>query len=200
MVLVDYAHFVCHNDSMDSMLDHLHTRHMDTNLHTVWVDEENRTATFPLWTLTGRMAGYQLYRPAANKMKKNDELGRYYTYRGDKLITRHVQSVAVWGMESWSLSKTLFVTEGIFNACRLTRLGYSAVAVLSNDPSPSTLLWLMMVRQMRPVVAVCDPGPAGVKLAKTGHQSHVVNVPGRPLDDLGDAPESYVQGLVAQFA
>jgi hypothetical protein len=184
---------------MMTMLEHLHERKLDTNLHTVWVDEAERVATFPLWTLTGKLAGYQTYRPDAGKVQKNDEKGRYYTYRGEKLVTNHNQAVAVWGMESWYLTTTLFVVEGIFSATPLTRLGVSAVAVLSNDPNTSTLNWLKIVRQMRPVVAVCDPGPAGAKLRKVGHTALTVNVPGMTGADLGDAPKDYVRSLVEAY-
>lgn len=181
------------------MLEHLRDRHVDTNLHTVWANEGERVAIFPLWTLTGKLAGYQAYRPDANKMRKNDEYGRYYTYRGDKLVTKHNQTVAVWGMESWHLTTTLFVTEGIFDAARLTEMGVSAVAVVSNDPDTSTRNWFKIVRQMRPVVAVCDPGPAGFKLRTVGHTYHVMDVPGQPESDLSDAPQSYVEQLVKSY-
>lgn len=182
------------------MLQHLRDRHVDTTLHTVWVNEVERVATFPMWTLTGKFAGYQAYRPDADKVQKNDEYGRYFTYRGDKLVINHNHTVAVWGMESWYLSTTLFVTEGVFDAARLTEMGVSAVAVISNDPNTSTRAWFKMVRQMRPVVAVCDPGNAGFKLRTVGHQHHVMNVPGQPDADLGDAPQSYVEQLVKTYA
>ncbi len=181
------------------MLQHIRDRHVDTNLHNVWMSETERVAKFPLWNLSGQMVGYQAYRPDADKVQKNDQKGRYYTYRGDKLIPKHSKSVTVWGLEAWRLSTTLFVTEGIFDAARLTEQGMSAVAVLSNDPSTSTKNWLMCVRQMRPVVAVCDPGPAGRKLAKVGHFAHTVNVPGMPDGDLGDAPLSYVDSLINSY-
>lgn len=172
------------------------------NLHTVWIDEVDRVATFPLWTLAGVFAGYQAYRPDADKVQKNDEAGRYYTYRGKKLLhgpnedRKDIKHVAVWGMESWYLSNTLFVTEGIFDAARLTDLGVSAVAVISNDPNTSTRNWLSIVRQTRPVVAVCDPGKAGYKLRTVGNDYHVMNVLGLPDADLGDAPQSYVEDLI----
>lgn len=186
-------------DSMKTMLQHIHDRHVDTDLHFVWVDESERVAKFPLWNLSGQMVGYQAYRPDADKVQKNDQKGRYYTYRGEKLVHKHSKSVTVWGLESWRLSTTLFVTEGIFDAARLTELGMSAVAVLSNDPSTSTKNWLLCVRQMRPVVAVCDPGRAGHKLAKVGHFAHTVNVPGLPDGDLGDAPQDYVMALAKAY-
>lgn len=184
---------------MTAMLQHIKDRHVDVNLHTVWVDDVERVATFPLWNLSGEMVGYQAYRPDADKVQKNDEKGRYYTYRGVKLLPKHCKSVSVWGLESWYLTTTLFVAEGIFDAARLTSLGVSAIAVLSNDPNSSTRAWLKCVRQERPVVPVCDPGRAGAKLAKLGTRSHVVNVPGQPDADLGDAPEQYVRDLVNEY-
>jgi hypothetical protein len=196
---LDFSTKMLYRKNMMKMLEHLRQRHVDTSLHTVWVDDAERVATFPLWTLNGTFAGYQTYRPEANKVQKNDEKGRYYTFRGEKLIPRHCKTVTVWGLESWYLTTTLFVTEGVFDAARLTELGVSAVAVLSNDPNTSTLNWLRIVRQTRPVVAVCDPGKAGRKLAKVGHVAHIVVVPGQPDADLGDAPESYVRALVAQY-
>jgi hypothetical protein len=73
------------------------------------------------------MTGFQQYRPAANKQKDNHPRdSRYFTYRKNRVV-------GVWGLESWSLSNTLFVTEGVFDAARLTARGYSAIATLSND-------------------------------------------------------------------
>ena len=184
---------------MQDMRTHLLSRHVDLELHRVWYDDTDRVAVFPLWNLSGQFVGYQAYRPEASKVQKNDEKGKYYTYRGEKLFPKHCKTVAVWGLESWYLSTTLFVTEGVFDAARLTELGVSAVALLSNDPSKSTRNWLYAVRQQRHVVAVCDPGGAGGKLAKVGHEAHVMNVPGLPDGDLGDAPDSYVQALLNEY-
>lgn len=171
-----------------SVLQHLHSRYFNTKLHTHWVDEVEGVATFPLWNLSGQIVGYQRYRPLANKEKKNDPReGRYFTRVKDK-------QVGVWGLESWNLSDTLFITEGIFDACRLTNLGYSAIATLSNDVAPSLKRWLWAVRKFRRVVAVCDNDDAGRRLAKFGHLSHIVKE-----GDLGDASEEYVCNLVKEF-
>lgn len=187
-------------NSMTTLKQHVLNRHVDLKLHQVWFNETGRVATFPLWNLSGMLVGYQAYRPDADKVQKNDEKGRYYTYRGEKLVKNHSKTVAVWGLESWCLSTVLFITEGVFDAARITKLGYSAVAVLSNDPNTSTLNWLLQTRTQRPTVAVCDPGAAGRKLAKIAHRAHTVCVPGLPDGDLGDAPDAYVRELVKTYA
>lgn len=171
-----------------SVLQHLHSRYFDTKLHAYWVDEAEGVATFPLWNLSGQMVGYQQYRPSAGKQKNNHpKMSRYFTYRKNKVV-------GVWGLESWSLSNTLFVTEGTFDACRLTSLGYSAVATLSNDVDDSLKRWLWTVRNSRLVVAVCDNDAAGRRLAKYGHLSHVVE-----SGDLGDASDDYVRHLAKEY-
>lgn len=167
------------------MEEHLNERHLDMDLHRVWLDNEQNIATFPLWNLSGQLVGYQQYRPDASKKKKNSpKEGRYYSYISSG-------SRGVWGLESWSLSPALFLTEGIFDAARLTSLGLSAIAVLSNDPvflKP----WLIPVWSSRHVVAICDYGPAGHKLAKYGHSYWSM-----PEEfDLGDAPDDYVKQII----
>lgn len=172
-----------------NVLQHLHSRYFDTRLHTHWVDEEEGVATFPLWNLSGQLVGYQQYRPSATKKKDNHpKMSRYFTWRKNKVV-------GVWGLESWNLSNTLFVTEGTFDACRLTSLGYSAIATLSNDVDDSLKRWLWTVRKYRRVVTVCDNDAAGRRLTKYGHVSHVVE-----SGDLGDASDEYVANLVKEYA
>lgn len=170
------------------MLKHLRKRRLNVNLHKTWVDDAEGVATFPLWNLSGQMVGYQQYRPSADKARKNHPReGRYFTRRQN-------MSVAVWGLESWNLSPTLFVTEGIFDAAALTNLGFSAVATLFNDPDPSSLKWFSVVRQMRRVVAVCDNDPAGRKLAKVGHYFDITG-----SKDLGDSTDDEVMELARRW-
>jgi hypothetical protein len=171
-----------------TVLQNLRSRYFDMNLHTAWVDEDEGVATFPLWNLSSQLVGYQQYRPTATKEKSNHpKMSRYFTYRKNKVV-------GVWGLESWDLSDTLFVTEGVFDACRLTSLGYSAVATLSNDVDDSLKSWLWTVRKYRRVIAVCDDGAAGRRLAKYGHVFHVVE-----SGDLGDATDKYVANLVKEY-
>jgi hypothetical protein len=121
-----------------NVIDHLHSRYLDTKLHRVWIDENSKVATFPLWNLSGQLVGYQQYRPGASKERKNDPRdGRYFTRLKDSKI-------GVWGLESYHLSNTLFITEGIFDAARISYFGYAAVATLSNDLATPTARWLQI--------------------------------------------------------
>lgn len=173
---------------MQNVLDHLKDRRLNTNLHHVWVSEELRCATFPSWNLSGQLVGYQRYRPDASKERKNDPReGRYFTRVKDK-------RVGVWGLESWYLSNTLFLTEGIFDACAFTSNNASAIAVLSYDVSDSTRSWLSTVRKVRPVVAVCDNDDSGRVLGRLADVS--VTVEG--YTDAGEAPNEYIKSLIKE--
>ncbi len=166
--------------------EHLKWRHLDLNLHRPVLDEENDVATFYLWNLSEQLVGYQQYRRNANKVQKNDTKGRYFTFR--KLPT-----VAVWGVESLHLTpKIVFVTEGIFDACRLTEKGISAIAILSNDSSCDIKNWLFMLN--RKIVAVCDNDKAGKKLQKFGDEAVFMDE-----KDLGDASDESVDALINTF-
>jgi hypothetical protein len=169
------------------LTQHLRSRHLDLDLHRPIIDDEEGVATFYLWNLSGQMVGYQHYRPSADKgMKNHPKLARYCTIR-------NTSTVAIWGLESLHLTpNVLFVTEGVFDACRLTELGVSAVAVLSNDPSPDVLNWLRMLNRL--VVTVCDNDSAGKKLAKFGDVAVFTD-----QHDLGDSSAEFVQNLVDKY-
>lgn len=90
---------------------------------------------FALWDLTGRLVGFQQYRPGANKEKRNDpKEGRYYTsVHGDK----NERPIAVWGLESYHFRQdVLVICEGIFDACRCHNEDIPAVALLSSSYKP----------------------------------------------------------------
>jgi hypothetical protein len=172
-----------------TVLENLKARHFDTRLHTAWVDEEEGVATFPLWNLSSQLVGYQQYRPSGDKKKFNHpKEGRYFTWRKGLVV-------GVWGLESWSFSQTLFVTEGVFDAVRLTTRGYSAVATLSNDVDSSLARWFWTLRKVRRVVVLCDNDSAGLKLAKVGVTFHVM----QGGKDLGEASDEYVSNLLKEY-
>ena len=170
---------------MSTVLEHLKDRHVDLNLHRPWVDEEERTATFYLYNLSGCFVGYQQYRPDSDKTKSNLRYTcRYFTYRKQPTL-------AVWGVESLHLTPhVVFLTEGVFDAARLTERGYSALAALTNNPTKDLRNWLQMLN--RKVVAVCDNDAAGRRLAKFGDVA--VFTEGK---DLGEADDAFVTKLLA---
>ena len=171
------------------MRDHLIKRKLDINVHNPIIDDINTCCTFYLYSLTGVICGYQLYRPYADKKKSNDySIGKYYTYKKQPII-------APWGVESLLIDKgPIFITEGIFDACRLTWKGKSALAFLSNNPSKDSRTWLDLFN--RPIIAVCDNDKAGKILGKFGHYIEC------PPDgkDLGDSDESYIDYLINKWA
>jgi DNA primase len=152
------------------------------------VDEVQRVATFFLYNLSGQLVGYQQYRPEGEKKPQNNpKEGKYFTYRTQPTLS-------VWGVESLHLTpNVVFLTEGVFDAARLTERGVSALAVLSNNPNQDLRNWLTCLN--RRVVAVCDNDSAGRKLAKFGDvavftQDH----------DLGDSTDEYVTQLLETYA
>jgi DNA primase len=172
---------------MKTVLEHLKDRHLDVDLHRPMVDEVERVATFFLYNLTGQLVGFQQYRPEGDKKPNNNpKLGKYFTYRKQPTL-------AVWGVESLFLSpNVVFVCEGLFDAARLTERGFSALAVLSNNPSPDLRNWLTCLN--RKVVAVCDNDAAGRKLAKFGDVVLFTDE-----KDLGDSSDEYVTNLLKEF-
>jgi hypothetical protein len=170
---------------------HLKSRYLDLALHRPLLDEEGGYATFLLYNLSGQLVGYQQYNPLGDKKVFNSKLeGKYYTYRNKNFAT-----VAVWGLESYYANRhgPVFLTEGVFDACRMTKVGQTAFATLANNPPKDYRNWLRMLN--RPVVVVCDNDAAGRKLAKFG--DYVEVAPNG--EDLGNAPDDYVKYLVGKY-
>ena len=172
---------------MEKVLQHLRERHLDVDLHRPVIDEVEGVATLFLWNLSGALVGYQQYRPHASKAPNNDvRLGRYFTRLKQPTI-------AVWGVESLDLTPhVVFVTEGVFDAARLTERGYSAIAVLSNDHKREVRKWLKSLA--RKVVVVCDNDNAGRRLAKFGDV-----VAFTEEKDLGDSSDEFVTNLLEKY-
>ena len=172
---------------METLLQHLKNRHLNVELHRPMVDEVERVATFFLYNLSGQLVGYQQYRPEGEKKPQNNpKEGKYFTYRKQPTLS-------VWGVESLDLSPSVvFVCEGVFDAARLTERGFSALAVLSNNPNPDLRNWLTCLN--RKVVAVCDNDDAGRKLAKFGDCCVFTTD-----KDLGDSSEEYVTNLLETY-
>jgi hypothetical protein len=110
------------------MREHLKTRFFNPDLYSS-ITVTDTELTVLLWNLTGQAVGYQVYNPAKPKKAKERSEMKYFTH-----VTAGQN--AVWGLETleWN-SPFVFVTEGIFDACRLHYHGFPAIAVLSNNPT-----------------------------------------------------------------
>lgn len=172
---------------MTDLLQHLKDRHLDVQLHRPVLDYENDLATFYLWNLSGALVGYQMYRRFGSKKPQNNlKEGKYYTYRKQPTL-------ALFGVESLHLTPhVVFLTEGLFDAARVTEKGFSALAVLSNDAGTDLKNFLTCLN--RKVVAVCDNDAAGKKLAKFGNCSVFTTE-----KDLGDSSEEFMENLLATY-
>lgn len=170
-----------------NLVEHLKSRHLRMDLHRPVLDSEESVVTFYLWNLSGQLVGFQQYRPFASKVPSNHPReSRYFTYKKQPTL-------ALFGVESLHLTPdVVFLTEGVFDACRLTELGVSALAVLSNDPTPQLHEFLRCLN--RKVVVVADNDAAGRRLAKFGDE--VVFCEEK---DLGDSSEEFVRELVHKF-
>ena len=171
------------------MKAHLTERNLDTQKHSVWFLEDS-TYAFPLWNLSGQLLGVHHYNPLGSKDNDNSLNGKYCT-------RVHNPHVVVWGLESWSFSNTLFLTEGLFDAAKVTWCGYSALALFGTTsvPNKNLLNWLWNVNQFRNVVALCDNDKQGSWLASYAAKSYQF----KKFHDAGDAPVSFVYRLCQSF-
>jgi len=160
---------------MSALIKHLTERHMDIALYKCVLDENANIVVFFLYNLSGQIVGYHQYRPHGPKTQQNDPKdGRYYTFLKDNL--------GVWGLDQcdFETGRYLYITEGIFDACRLHNIGLNAIAVLSNDPK-RLRPWLKALNV--PTIAVCDGDAAGKKLANSAKRA-IILPDGRDLGDM----------------
>lgn len=160
------------------LIEHLKERGMNPKLYKFSRSYSAATITFFLYNLSGQLVGYQQYRPKVlDKKINNIKLGRYYTY-----LPREVDGG--FGLEQLNPSKrTIYVTEGVFKAAVLHRLGFNAIAVLTATPK-RLKPWFRIMRQTWTLIAIGNNDKAGKKLVNTvgnGFQSPL------DLDEMTDA-------------
>lgn len=159
---------------MTSLLEHLLSRGCDPAKYHCYLDEETRTATFLLYGLSGKLVGYQTYKPDGPKTRDGKGFDpkdlRYYTWV-TKSETGLNDSVVVFGTECFDPKKRdLYLVEGLFDAVALHNLGLNAFAVLGNvgefkrgRPVPLRSLLRGLSKH---TVAVEDGDEAGSNLGK----------------------------------
>ncbi len=172
--------------------EHLLGRWFDLDKYPNVVIFENQV-TLPLFNMSGKMVGYQTYNPTLPKLHVDDpKLARYFTWVTKPCASKNAE-VAVWGLETvkWD-DKLLFLTEGVFDACRLHWLGLPAVACLSNNPV-HLRSWLTALPSRK--VACVQGDPAGRKLAKYG-DDQVWLPEGK---DVGDLSSNEVEEMFSKY-
>lgn len=167
---------------------HLIDRHVDLELHRPAIADLG--ATFMLYNFSGKIVGYQIYSPLNEKLCSNNPNGRYFTYRSN-------DEICVFGLETYKPDATVFLTEGIFDAVRLTKHGCTAFALLTNSPNSSMLNFISILPNK--IVAITDNDEGGRFFEKKIR--HVANhiVPCMDFKDLGDSPESFVKQIITKF-
>ena len=165
---------------MTTMAEHLRGRWFDTAKYPNVVVTDD-VATFPLYNMSGQYVGYQTYNPSQPKKEVGDpRLQKYFSWVTKPCASKNAE-LAVWGLETvhWT-DGFLFLTEGVFDACRLHWHGLPAVAVLSNNPVHLGG-WLMALPSTK--VACVQGDKAGRNLAKFGDEK-VFLPEGKDVGDL----------------
>ena len=143
------------------LVKHLEERGMNPKLYSYAKSYSASTITFYLWNLSGQLVGYQQYRPnKVDKRLNNPKMSRYFT--------RLKEKDGVFGLELLDFSKkTVYIVEGVFKAGVLHRLGYNAIAVLTNHPKRLRPWFRILRAQGWNLVAIGDNDSAGQKLVNT---------------------------------
>lgn len=178
-------------NSIEEMRDHLVSRHVNFNVHRPIISKE--ITTFLLYNLSGQIVGYQRYNPSFPSAFPGD--GKQSNLR-DRRYYNYVSSgkIGLFGIDTFNLNvKCVFITEGIFDACRLTNRGACCFAMLTNTPSSSMKNFLSCLG--KPVIAICDNDVHGRKLKNSAHYHETVD----GAKDLGECDEEFVDYLLEKY-
>lgn len=159
------------------LAEHLRQRGMQPLKYNIVYDAAEGIITFPLYNGAAKQVGYQAYRPDMTDKKINDpKLSRYFTYLPSGVD-------GVFGLECIDETRRdIYIVEGVFKAGILHRLGYNAIAVLTNHPK-RLKPWFKILRARFNLIAIGDNDNAGKKLVTTlgnGFQSP------KDLDEMTD--------------
>jgi DNA primase len=160
----------------ENFKQHLTDRGLNSYLEDkVYVNYVEEIVTFPLWSSTGQLLGYQMYNWNADKLRNNDTKGKYCTYRRKDWLT-------FWGLDFIDLSSAepLYVVEGVWDAVSVLNAGYRCIAVLSNNPQQlKNLLNCLPCK----TIALCDGDKAGKMLSRVT-DGRIVLPEGKDCNDM----------------
>lgn len=170
---------------MFNIKQHLIDRYVDLNIHKPHTT--NTSATFMLYNLSKQLVGWQRYSPLQPHLCSNDLNGRYYTYRS-------AQQLAIFGFETYNINLSrIFITEGIFDAVRITRHHCCALALLTNSPNSSMLNLLSCLPNKITVIIDNDKG-GELLYKKTKSVTSSFITP--PAKDLGECDEAFITTIL----
>lgn len=151
---------------MQTLREHLIDRGMlPMHEYNIVIDEETYTASFMLFSETGKYLGFQTYKPNGRKTHE----GKGMDPRDLKYFTHAVPGeIPMFGVESLDFDnhRVVFLVEGIFDAMKFHSLCLPCLAVLGNNPLQ---LRSYLKATSSYVVGFCDNDEAGMKLAKLCH-------------------------------
>lgn len=149
--------------SQDEIINHLKGRGMKNPNSERAIMIGEGVVFFVCYSLSGKIVGFQRYIPDGVKNTSKEDTSKPLKYL---TIKNSNEDLIVWGLHTYKInSPYLFVVEGVWDAYTLHLLGYPAIAVLSNDPSPLKS-WLNTLSQTK--IAICDNdvNNSGKKLIK----------------------------------
>lgn len=122
-----------------------------SQLHHVWIDPETQVVTFPLWSfgLNPALIGYQRYNWREVKIRDNG--GKYFTW-----VSGDFKDRAVYGLDNCYGLGPMFITEGIWDALRVSNCYFDCLAVMCNTPSRNLKAHLRSLAGKRAIIALCD--------------------------------------------
>lgn len=155
----------------ENVLAHLRQRGLNPDLYpTAFADRD--VVVFYLTDFSGRVVGFQQYRPAGDKKLVNKDAGKYWSYSPK-------ETIAVLGLASLDNPGPVYLTGGLFKAATLHRLGYAALHVSATSYKLlKPQLWLLN----RTYLAVGDNDAEGAQFVRRygGFQSP------KDLDEMSD--------------
>jgi hypothetical protein len=136
---------------MTDFQQHLRERGLNEHI-AAWVSQEEEIVRFPVWTIDGKLIGYQRYNWAAGKLRSNAIHGRYITK-----VNPAYKEVAFWGAEFKDLSPDIiFYTEGVWDAIRIINCGYTCYAIFTCSPSRQLKEHMSLLNRNRRQIMVGD--------------------------------------------
>lgn len=169
-----------------SLTDHLEERGVMDLGGTILTENH---CYFLLYSLIGKITGYQRYFPLGDKKARSKRLldkAKYFTHT---IPT----DIAFWGAHSFGYSKdVLFIVEGIFDAVKIHNAGYSCFALLCSSTPKHYAHFLNSIPIRKIIVDDNDGGATKTFLRIKGERV----TPPEKFGDLGDMPQKDVDMFV----